>query len=254
MTYSSRLLEGFQELSRLVLSHETVESTLDVVSRLAVQTIPACDVASVSLIESGSVSTVGSSDAVAFALDAVQYETGQGPCLDVIRKEAMWFQIDEMSKDEQWPDFSARATQLGFESLLAFPLRVDSETLGALNLYAQGKMAFAQEDRDYGAIYAAHAAVALINAQLWADKGNDGRHLDDIVVTREIIGRAVGILMEGEARSAEEALAVLEARAAEMKGKLLDIAQVVIVDADARRAAMELPPGFADRLLRRTQG
>lgn len=216
----------------MLLSKETVGGTLDFVSRLAVQTIDACDVASVSLVQDGAITTAGSSDDVAIEIDAIQYETGDGPCLDAIGKEAAWFQLDDMSKDRQWPAFSARATGKGIESLLAFTLELHDDTLGALNLFARRAGAFAEKDRETGAIYAAHVAVALANAQVHAKDEQLHGELEGILVSRQIIGQAQGILMEREFRTAEDALESLELRAAELRKKLGESAQEVIESAD----------------------
>ena len=251
LTYPKRLLSSFRELSALVLTHETVESTLDVICDLAVRTIPACDVASVSLVKTSGISTIGSSDDIGIELDAIQYETGEGPCLDAIGKDAMWFQVDKMSDDANWPAFSARAADEGFESLLSFTLRIDAETLGALNLYAHDPEVYEEQDREYGAIFAAHGAVALANAQAYA---NVAHKLEEGFVSQQIIGRAVGILMEKEFRSSEDAFRVLEERADELNIKLRDSAQKVIQDADRDRAELELPEGFAQRLVNRAKG
>ncbi|HYO61668.1 MAG TPA: anti-sigma factor [Actinomycetota bacterium] len=246
-------MRGFRELAELVPAHETVRSTLDVISALAVRTIAGCDLASVSLVKPDGISTVGSSDEMAVVLDALQYETGQGPCLDAIGKDSTWFQIEEMSTDTKWPAFTALAAGHGFEGLLAFTLRVDSDTLGALNLYARRPGAFQQEDRDYGAIYAAHAAVTLASAQARVAGVRTRKAAEESLVTQEVIGRAVGILMEGEFRDAGEALDVLEARAGALSMRLRDSAQDVIDAADERRANVSLPPGFSDRTMRRVQ-
>jgi hypothetical protein len=253
LTYPQRLLHSFRDLSELVPSQETVRSTLDFISALAVRTISDCDVASVSLVKVGGISTVGSSGDVAVALDAIQYSTGQGPCLDAIGKDAMWFQIDDMARDEKWPTFSALAVEQGFSSLLAFTLRVDADTLGALNLYARKPNAFGQEDRDYGAIYAAHAAVSLAHAQTRAEGVRARRAMTEELVSQEVIGRAVGILMEGEFRSAQDALEVLEARAEALKVKLQETAQEVVDSAEERRTELPLPDGFDERVITRVQ-
>lgn len=254
MTYPERLLRGFRELAELVPAHETVRSTLDVISTLAVRTIAGCDLASVSLVKPDGISTVGSSDEAAIDLDALQYETGQGPCLDAIGRDSMWFQIEDMSSDTRWPVFSALAAAQGFQGLLAFTLRVDSGTLGALNLYARNAGSFSQEDRDYGAIYAAHAAVTLASAQERAAGVRARKATAERLMTREVIGRAVGILMEGEFRDADEALDLLEARAKALSMMLRDSAQDVIDAADERRTNLSLPPGFSDRTMRRVRG
>lgn len=251
MTYPERLLSSFRELSHLVLSRETVGSTLDVVSNLAVQTIPGCDVACVSLVSPDEIKTVGASHDVAFTLDDMQYETGQGPCLDAIGKDAMWFRIEDMGRDTTWPAFSARAKQEGFNSQLAFTLQIGDNTLGALNLYSRQTAAFAEDDVDNGAIFAAHAAVALSRAQASGPEAAQLEDLDEALVAQEIIARAVGILMGRELRGPEDAFQVLEERAQELKVKLVESARSVVVAADSERADMELPPGFADRIMGR---
>jgi transcriptional regulator with GAF, ATPase, and Fis domain len=253
MTYPQRLQATFQELSRLVLARETVRSTLDVISHLAVQTIPGCEIASVSLVSHEDISTVGVSDNVAYALDAIQYETGEGPCLDAITKDAMWFRVDDMKRDTTWPAFSAKARDQGVESLLAFTLRIDQDTLGALNLYARSAGSFADQDVDEGAIYAAHAAVVLAKAQSRAVASETLEELDNAFVSQEIIARALGILMEKEFRSSEEALIVLEGRAEQLNMKLGEVARNVITDADHERAALHLPDGFRGRLIGRVR-
>ena len=249
MTYPERLLSSFKELSSLVLSEESVTSTLDVVALLAVETIPTCDVASISLVRPQEILTVGASDDIAFSLDAIQYETGEGPCLDAIEKNATWFLIQEMSSDTTWPAFSSGAGYLGFESLLAFTLRLDSDTLGALNLYARAASAFGDEDIDSGAIFAAHAAVALANAQASGGRDEGNHELHEAVVSQEVIARAVGILMEKEFRTADEAFRTLEDRAAHLNLRLRDSAQEVVSAADRDRADLELPEGLAERIM-----
>jgi GAF domain-containing protein len=251
--YPDFLLESFGELSKLLLSGETVGSTLDVIAALAVQTISGCDVASVSLVKGGTISTLGSSDEVAQELDAFQYEVGQGPCLDAVGKDAMWFQIDSMSDDNVWPAFSKRAVGKGYESLLAFTLRVDDGTLGALNLYARLPRSFTEQDREAGAIYAAHAAIALANAQTHEKDARLRHELEGALSVQQLIGKAQGILMEKEFHTADEALEILRRRAEDLKGKISASAQEVIDSAERDLTELRLPEGFEDSVLSRAQ-
>lgn len=252
MTYPERLIRSFRQLSSIVLSRESVRSTLDLVCDLAVETIPVCDVASVSLVRTDGISTVGMSDDVATTLDSIQYDTGQGPCLDAIGKDSMWFQIDDMGDDTSWPEFSGRAAGRGFASLLAFTLKVDVDTLGALNLYARASHVYGEEDRDFGAIYAAHAAVALSNAQAWMEHPitSIGQGPD---VSQEIVARAVGILMEREFRSSDEALSLLHERSEQLRVRLTTTAQEVVDRSDQERSELSLPEGFTQRVLGRAR-
>lgn len=251
--YPDYLLESFGELSKLLLSGETVGSTLDVIADLAVQTIGGCDVASISLVKGETISTLGASDEVAEELDAFQYEVGQGPCLDAVGKDAMWFHIDSMSDDKVWPAFSKRAVGKGYESLLAFTLKVDDDTLGALNLYARRPGSFTEQDREAGAIYAAHAAIALANAQTHEKDARLRNKLKGALSVQQLIGKAQGILMEREFRTADEALEILRRRAEDLKGRISASAEEVIESAERDLAELPLPEGFEDAVLSRVQ-
>jgi len=251
--YPDDLLESFGELSQLLLSGETVGSTLDVIAGLAVQTIGGCDVASVSLVKGKTISTLGSSDEVAEELDAFQYEVGQGPCLDAIGKDAMSFHIDSMSADKVWPAFSKRAAGKGYESLLALTLKVDDDTLGALNLYARLQGSFTEQDHEAGAIFAAHAAIALANAQTHEKDARLRNELEGALSVQHLIGKAQGILMEREFRTEDEALEILRRRAEDLKGRISASAQETIESAERDLAELRLPEGFEDGVLSRAR-
>src|SRR5947209_2758315 len=81
--------------------HETLQRMVD----LAVETIPGCEHAGVSLIHHRKISTPAASDAVALRVDAIQYEAGEGPCLDAIA-ESQTFKTDDLAEERRWPKFS----------------------------------------------------------------------------------------------------------------------------------------------------
>ena len=75
--------------------------------RLAVATIDGCDAAAVSLIQKRSIGTQSSTSDVPRAVDAIQYETGEGPCLDAIRDDGV-FRTGNLEVESRWPAFSSR--------------------------------------------------------------------------------------------------------------------------------------------------
>ena len=66
----------------------------------------------------------------------------------------------------RWPTFAARAIDAGIQSMLAFRLFAAEDTLGALDLYGSEAGAFDEAARAFGAVFAAHAALALAGTQL----------------------------------------------------------------------------------------
>lgn len=233
MEYPKDLAASFEALSGLIAPAENVDTTLSRIATLSVAVIPHCDYAGVSLVEPGTIRTVGHTTELVKEIDEIQYATGQGPCLSAIsdpRQSGVpaTYEIHSMATDTKWPEFSARANERGLESLLAFTLLMKERTLGSLNLYATQPNVFETEDRSIGAIFAAHAAVALANAQTLHEARDRVDQLLKGYASRDAIGQAKGILMEREKCSEDEAFKLLIAASSRLHKKLREVAKDVI--------------------------
>ena len=167
------------------------------------------------------VETVASSDERATRADQLQYELGQGPCLDAIW-ERETFQIQDLATDERYPEWSRRvARDTGIRSSLSFQLFTSGDSLGALNLYCPEVAGFAEDDRVEGLMFAAHAAVALKSAQT-------EEQLRSAITTRTLIGQAQGILMERYKLPPERSFEVLRRVSQAGNVKIRDVAQRLV--------------------------
>jgi serine phosphatase RsbU (regulator of sigma subunit) len=152
--------EAIAEVARGLEAEGTAIETLQKMVELAVSTIAGCDHAGVSLVNEG-VETPVASDDVPRQVDRLQYEAGEGPCLDAIWKHDV-FQAGDLRSEDRWPDFSSRAArETGVRSMQSFRLFLERDTLGALNLYSKRPGAFDDDSRRVGKVFAAHAAIAL---------------------------------------------------------------------------------------------
>jgi GAF domain-containing protein len=238
--YPVDLNESFEALSEFLAFGEKVDVTLSRIATLSVAVIPHCDYAGISLVEETGVRTVGHTTELVKEIDEIQYATGQGPCLSAISHESQGhvpatYEISSMEEDTTWPDFSARARARGLASLLAFTLLAGDRTLGSLNLYATLPYAFDEPDRRIGAIFAAHAAVALANAQRLEFARERVDELLEGYASREVIGQAKGILMERERCSEDEAFDILRSTSSRLHRKLREVAKDVIDSSGERK-------------------
>ncbi|MEO5678517.1 MAG: GAF and ANTAR domain-containing protein, partial [Acidimicrobiales bacterium] len=191
------LAEVFAAVARALRADSSVQGTLDRIVELAATTIEGCDHAGMTMIEAGEIRAPAATDEVPLQVDTIQYETGEGPCVDAIRKHDV-FQTDDLTTETRWPRFAPRAAEeTGVRSILSYRLFVEGDTMGALNLYSKATCAFDDTDRAVGSIFAAHAAVALSAAR-------KQEHLERAIQTRDLIGQAKGILMAREHVSADE--------------------------------------------------
>lgn len=217
---SSMSASSFAEIARLLEAEPSFEATLDQIVELAQQSI-ACDHAGITLLHARRrVETAAATSPVVEKADALQYELGEGPCL-----QAIWshdtFIVDDMEHDPRWPTWGPEAASIGLRSILAIRLFTQGETHGALNLYAETPRRYDEEDVAVGHIFATHSSVALAAAR-------QEEHLRKAIDARHVIGQAQGILMERFNINADRAFNVLRRYSQNRNVKLRTVAEEVI--------------------------
>jgi GAF domain-containing protein len=220
-----RLAEDFAAIARDLQAETTPESTQERITRVAVNSIGGCDHAAISVIgRRGGVLTVAPTDDVPVRVDAIQYGTGQGPCLDAMSGHEMSV-IDDLVGDGRWPAFSRRAAEeTGVRSMLSFRLFVRGDTIGALNLYSRRPAAFDLHARVVGTVLAAHAAIALASAR----ERQHTEHLEEALRSNREIGMAMGVLMGREGLTEVEAFTQLRRASQYLNVKVREVAARVV--------------------------
>jgi GAF domain-containing protein len=195
------------------------------VTQAAVTTIEGCDHAAISVIHRrGSVETVAATDDVPTVVDAIQYETGEGPCLTAIYEHATYL-IDDLAGERRWPEFSRRAVaQTGVRCMLSFRLFLQGNTIGALNMYSRHPAAFDEHGCAVGTILAAHAAIAMSAAR----EHQRAEQLEEALRSSREIGMAIGVLMSGGKIAQDEAFAQLRRASQNLHRKLRQVATEVV--------------------------
>lgn len=211
----------FAEVARSLAEQTGRRDTLRRIVDLATQTVPGAQYAAVSLVESRrKVATVTYTEDICCRVDEVQYETGQGPCLDAIFERDTVL-INDLTGTGEWPEFADRAVALGVRSMLSFRLFVEGDTAGALNLYSLDTGAFSETSIATGGVFAAHAAVA------W-DHAKEVEGLQRAIATREVIGQAQGVLMSSRKITSDVAFDLLRTASQHRNVKLHTVAQEVV--------------------------
>ncbi|MDP9434937.1 MAG: GAF and ANTAR domain-containing protein [Actinomycetota bacterium] len=209
------------EVARSLAEQEGLDATLQRIVDLAVRTVPGAEHAGVSLVRSRRVvETPAATGDVVVRVDQVQYETGQGPCLDAIWEQEV-VELQDLSATDRWPEFAHRATELGVRSMVSFRLFVERDTSGALNFYSSNAQAFGQEAVRVGHVFAAHAGLAY-------DHEKQVSGLRRAVESRTLIGQAQGILMAQHRVTADQAFGLLRVASQRRNVKLRDVAQEVV--------------------------
>jgi GAF domain-containing protein len=210
----------FGEVARQLLEEDDVNSTLQRIVELAVEHLESCECAGVSIVEGRKISSPASSGETAVILDRLQQEVDEGPCLDALKEHEI-FQTGNLRRETRWPAFASRAfDETGVQSVLAVRLFAEERTFGALNLYSTQPDAFDELDVALASVFATHAAVAIRSA-------STERALEARAESRDLIGRAKGILMSREHVTDEVAFDMLCRASQRLNIKLTEVADRV---------------------------
>jgi GAF domain-containing protein len=210
-----------EQLGRsLHLREPTLSNTLDRIVETAVETMGAVDWASVNLLVRDRFVPQATCGEPPHVLDNFQQRTGYGPCVDAARTQTVVC-VDDMSSEQRWPDLPALAQAAGISSMLCLPLWIDDRVLGSLSIFSSRAYAFDHGHEQLAALFAAHAAIALADAQR-----ND--NLREALRNRDVIGQAKGILMERHKITPEAAFERLSQRSQQRNRKLADLAEQLV--------------------------
>jgi putative methionine-R-sulfoxide reductase with GAF domain len=215
------------DVVQMLEQFEDVAGFLDSLVQWAVQQTPGAEACGLTLEQSGRGMTVTYSGELAARGDERQYELDDGPCLQSMRTGSV-VAVTDMAQEERWGRYPQRAVEAGVRSSLSLPLVVGEQGRGALNLYSSRPNAFTAADERIGASWAGQACGALSVAWRMADRDQAVDDLNQGMVTRQVIGQAVGLLMAQRRCTAAEAFTLLRGASQRSNEKLRDVAARMI--------------------------
>jgi GAF domain-containing protein len=219
-----------EDLQALFDDEEHLDEVLDRLAETAVRTIPAAGAVSVTvLVDDGRTAwTPTATDEVVVAIDEVQYEAGQGPCLEAARTRRP-VRIGVADTRDRWPAFARAADSAGVRAYLSAPLLLgDEPVLGALNVYGRAADAFDPVDEALIGLFTAAASVAIVNARRYVRARELADHMNAALASRAEIEQAKGVLMAQHAITAEDAFQTLARQSQNTNTKLRDVARSVL--------------------------
>jgi hypothetical protein len=181
------MLAASRRLSE-ALAPGDLETTLERITGAAVEVLPEVDYASITVKHAdGRLETFAPTDQLIVELDATQYRLQEGPCYEAA-VDTVHVTAPELADDPRFPGYGPAAASAGIGAQAGIRLFDGRGSNGALNLYSVRRGAFAE----LGALrelFTHHSAVALAYAR-------EITELQDAVRTRQLIGQAVGVMME----------------------------------------------------------
>ena len=228
------LARTLADAAQAIGAHATLEDTLDAIAHAARAAVPGFEHVGISVVQGdGTVTTMASTGPLVLELDTLQYKLGEGPCLSVLRDETLLL-VEELADEQRWPRYVPRAVEAGVRSQMGVQLSTQDETLGGLNFYSTSSSTIDVDAPVRAELFATHAALALGHARR-ADQTNEA------IPTRQLIGQAVGILMERFELTEERAMYYLVRVASVGQLRLRDVAREVVDQVTLRAERAQEP-------------
>ena len=157
------LAAALTQMSGLVLSRETVDTALQLVTALAATTAEGTLGAAVTIVDEHGTRSKAASNRAAEQADALQYQFDEGPCLTAWRTQEL-VRIDDTSTDGRWPRWNEAVSRLGVRSVLSAPLLAAGDSVGAMKVYSERPQNYGSRDEHAMRLLAAQAAILLANS------------------------------------------------------------------------------------------
>jgi hypothetical protein len=173
--------------------------------------------------------SVCSTNEVSAAIEQLQYDLGEGPCVDAYHLDRPVLEPDLADPaTSRWPAFTGPALEVGVRAIFGFPLQVGAVRLGALNLYCNRPGPLDDEQHADALVMADVAAQALLVLQANAPPGGLAAELEADADFQYVVHQASGMVSVQLDVSVAQALVRLRAYAFGNDGSLTEVARNVV--------------------------
>jgi GAF domain/ANTAR domain len=187
--------------------------------------------------------SVCTTDEVSDLIEQLQYDLGEGPCVDAYQDDRPVLEPDlARPRTPRWPAFTGPAVEAGARAVFGFPLQVGAVRLGALNLYCERPGPLTDDQHADALVMADIAAQAVLALQADAPAGKLPGELEVGSDFHYAVHQASGMVAAQLDVSVAQALIRLRAHAFGNGRKLADVAADVV----ARKLRFDAQSGEKD--------
>ena len=228
MTRERLVATTFVELADTLVDDFDV---IDFLHTLASRTVELLDASAAGIMladQRGGLQVMASSTEEARLLELYELQNDEGPCLDCFRSGLPVAHDNLPAMRSSWPAFTERLQELGFKSAQALPMRLRSETIGALNVFRHSSGPLTDADLRLGQAMADVATVGLIQERAIAARELLAEQLQTALNSRVVLEQAKGVLAERAGLPVDQAFQMMRAYARNRGLRLGDVAAQII--------------------------
>ncbi len=231
MESAARLDEAsaaLEDLQGVLAGEEPIQEALQGLAEAAVRVISDAGAVSITMVDGDNASTAASTSDDVIRIDAEQYASGEGPCLEAARTITP-VRVVVGEAHDRWPVFTAVASKAGIRAYLSAPLAIGEDVLGSLNVYGYVDEAFDPYDEALLRLFTTAASGAITAARRSARSRQIITNLTKALVSRAEIDQAKGALMAVHGIEPDLAFQRLVDESQTTNTKLVEVARRLLV-------------------------
>jgi transcriptional regulator with GAF, ATPase, and Fis domain len=169
-----------------------------------------------------------SSSESARLLELYQIQNDEGPCLECYRSGQPISAGSMQEASSRWPRFAEAASRAGFVGVLALPLRLRGQVIGALNLFDANGILSDPTLHPVAQAMADVATIAILHERFGRQREVLNEQLQSALTSRVVIEQAKGVLAARLDLEMDEAFERLRKRSRDHRRRLVEVAEEVV--------------------------
>ena len=232
---ADRLAEVFVDVADTLVDEFDL---IEFLQKVTTHTAEVTDAAASGLLlgdHQGRLQFMAASDEQTRLLELFQVQSHEGPCQDCFREGVPVVNADLAEASDRWPLFAPRAVEAGFRSVHAFPMRLRSQMIGALNLFSTEPGRLQPSDVRIVQALADVATIGLLQERTIQRGEVLTEQLQGALNSRVVIEQAKGAIAQMRDVSVDEAFVLIRTYARNNGRRLTDVAHAAVTDPSSVR-------------------
>jgi GAF domain-containing protein len=225
---SDALTRTLYELTNTLVSDFDVIEILTLLTERSVEILDISEAGIVLAPPAGELRVMAASSESVQVLELLEVQAQEGPCLDCLHTGTAVGQNDLTTAHDIWPHFAPECLDAGFRSVLALPICLRGQTIGALNLFRADDGSMSDSDVRAGQAFADLAAIAIHLHLFSFPIQVSAERLRHVLNSRVIIEQAKGMLSHMATVNVETTFGIMRAYALSRGLNVIDVAEGVI--------------------------
>lgn len=222
------LVDAFVNLADTLVADYDVVDLLSTLTQQSSELLGAAGAGILLARDDGRLEVLAASSERSHLIGLMQLAADEGPCVEAYRSGTIIAVHGWAAIYARWPEFATSVREVGYESVLAVPMRLRDDRLGSLNLFFDGDTVLSPADQKAAQGLADVATISILHERALEDQAIARAQLQRALDSRVLIEQAKGVIAHAENVDMDEAFRRLRALARDSRARISEVARDLI--------------------------